>query len=40
MRSWPLTMLQLESLTRCQNRGNSIARIALAPDAGAQAGRV
>lgn len=38
MRSWPLTMLQLESATRYHNRGNSAPRVAFAPFAGKQTG--
>jgi hypothetical protein len=40
MRSWPLTMLQLESLTSYHNRGESVPRVALAPAAGTQTGRM
>ena len=40
MRSWPLTMLQLESTSRYHNRGNSVPRVALAAAAGTQTGRI
>jgi hypothetical protein len=40
MRSWPLTMLQLESTSSYQNLGNFVPRVALARAAGTETGRI